>query len=97
MSESLLYGFAGAFVKAMSVALPVSVIILGLLLITRLTGMKYKMSSYYILWTLVVLRMALPFSAEIFPSLFNISLDVPAEADENIVDSVPVQNDEGKR
>ncbi len=97
MSESLLYGFAGVFVQAMSVALPVSVIILGLLLITRLTGMKYKMSSYYILWTLVVLRIALPFSARIFPSLFNVSFDVPAEVDKNIVDSVPVQIDEGKR
>lgn len=66
MSEHVLYFFAESFLRALSVAVPASAVILILLFFTRLSGMKYKMNSYCLLYTLVVLRLTLPFSPDFF-------------------------------
>jgi len=82
--ENIIFGI-------LSVTLGMSVIVLLITFLFRIIGKKFTVTCKYIIWAIVIIRLAVPVSFNAIPSLFRIPVNV-----ENIVtainDSEPVGN-----
>ncbi len=63
------------FIDILEITVGTSLLVLMMLLILRLVGKKFTAKCRYILWTLVLVRLAVPFSFNILPAL----IEVPVE------------------
>ncbi len=76
--------FAELFWEGMGAVLPVTALIGLLLLFTLLFGGRYKAKTKYILWTIVMLRLALPWNSGLLPPLYTIPIPEMTTVEETI-------------
>ncbi len=75
-----------------------AVLILLILLVLRLFGKNFTAKCRYILWTLVMLRLAIPFSTGILPALIEVPVETPPAETATVpaitpVPPIPTQTD----
>ncbi len=85
--DKIFVHFADLFVRGMGVALPMTVLVSVLLLFARLFGKGYRAKTNYILWTIVILRLALLVS--ILPPLFTIPIPETNLVEETVAGQAP--------
>ena len=64
------------FFGVLRVTLGMSAVILLMMLMLRVTGKRFTVTCRYIIWAVVILRLAVPLSSEMIPVLFEISINI---------------------
>lgn len=84
----------GFFLNILEITVGISLLVLIMLLVLKLFGGRFTAKCRYILWTLVLVRLAIPFSFNILPSIIEVPIqtDVIVNEEQNEVIDNPVED-----
>ena len=77
------------FLGVFEISAGVSLFVLALLLVLRLAGKKFTSRCRYVLWTLVLLRLAIPISFNILPAMIEIPVSDRTETNVQLQEEQP--------
>lgn len=84
----------GFFLNILEITVGISLLVLIMLLVLKLFGGRFTAKCRYILWLLVLVRLAIPFSFNILPSIIEVPIqtDVIVNEEQNEVIDNPVED-----
>ncbi len=82
------------FLGIVEINIGMSLLILLMLLVLRVIGGKFTAKCRYILWTLVLIRLAVPFSFGILPALIEVPVEPVIEVRTEVQSTITVPTHE---
>ena len=84
----------GFFLNILEITVGISLLVLIMLLVLKLFGGRFTAKCRYILWLFVLVRLAIPFSFNILPSIIEVPIqtDVIVNEEQNEVIDNPVED-----